>query len=280
LIFGHAQPTIKVQSGRATIMLLSQQQLTRLDRDGFLVLPDLFSGPEVDLIRARLPRLFKESHPANIAEKGGGPVRTAMGLHLRDPLFGRLVRHPRLIGPAGQIRPGPLYVQQVKVNVKAAFSGEIWQWHYDFATHREEDGVRRPLALNLHVFLDDVTEFNGPLYFIPGSHHAGEHPAALDDRTTSYPLWVVDRETVRDLADRNGMIAATGPRGTGLIFFDTLVHGSPNNMSPWDRAIFSLIVNPVENAPRRPTRPDYKHHLDPSPIAALYDDCLGDERAA
>jgi len=255
-------------------MKLTPQELVALDRDGFLVLSERFSLAEVTAIRDRLPSLFSQSHPGNIIEKSTGVVRTTMGLHMRDPLFARLVRHPRLIEPAEQIRPGPLYVQQVKVNVKAAFSGEVWQWHYDFATHREEDGVPEPLALNLHIFLDDVNEFNGPLYFIPGSHKVGEHPASLDDTTTSYPLWVVDRETVRSLANKSGLVAATGRAGTALIFYDTLVHGSPNNMSPWDRAIFSLIVNPVSNAYRKPTRPDHKHHRSLVPIEALSDDCI------
>ena len=39
---------------------------------------------------------------------------------------------------------------------------------------------RDPLALNLHVLLDDVSEFNGPLWFIPGSHKGGPVPAELD----------------------------------------------------------------------------------------------------
>jgi ectoine hydroxylase len=65
-----------------------------------------------------------------------------------------------------------------------------------------------------------------------------------------------------------------------LIFHDTLVHGSPNNMSPWDRAIFSLIANPVSNALRKPTRPDHKHHCNLTPITLLDDDCLMTARAA
>ena len=71
------------------------------------------------------------------------------------------------------------------------------------------------------------------------------------------------------------MVSATGARGTGLIFFDTLLHGSPPNMSPWDRAIFSLILNPVSNAAALCGRPDYKHHQDFSPVMPLDDDCLG-----
>ena len=231
-------------------------------------------------MRARLPTLFADDHPANITERDSGQVRTCMGLHLRDDVFARVVRHPRLIAPALQVLGEDAYIQQVKVNVKAAFSGEIWQWHYDFATHTAEDGVPRPKALNLHIFLDDVNEFNGPLYFIPGSQKAGEQGATLDSETTSYPLWVCDEERVRSLVDRRGLVAAKGDRGTMLIFHDTLVHGSPSNMSPWDRAIFSLILNPVSNALLRPTRPDFKHHHDLTPVVPLEDDCLQSMAAA
>jgi ectoine hydroxylase len=260
---------------------LNRQQLTDLDRDGFLVLPSLFSAQEIDVVTARLPHLLAATHEANIIEKDSGQVRTAMGLHLRDEIFARLVRHPRLINLARQIRPGPLYIQQVKVNVKAAFSGEIWQWHYDFATHHRDDGVPQALALNLHIFLADVTPQNGPLYFIPGSHKYGAHDAHHDIASTSYPLWVVDEDVVRKLVAKaqamdpsRGIVHAIGPKGTGLIFFDTLVHGSPNNMSPWERSIFSLILNPVANALRTRARPTYKHHRDLTAVQALGDDCL------
>jgi ectoine hydroxylase len=255
-------------------MQLTSEQLDTLDRDGFVILPDVFAAAEVDIIRLRLPDLFAQTHPGNVIEQSSGEVRTTMGLHLRDEVFSRLVRHPRLVGPALQILGEPVYVQQVKVNVKAAFSGEIWQWHYDFATHHAEDGVPLPKALNLHIFLDDVSEFNGPLYFIPGSHKGGAHGATLDVETTSYPLWVCDRKTITDLVAHHGLLSAKGGKGTVLIFHDTLVHGSPNNMSPHDRAIFSLIVNPVSNALRNPTRPDHKHHRDLAPVSLLDDDCL------
>lgn len=255
-------------------MKLAGDQLERFHRDGFLILPGLFSRDEVRALCARLPALYAEDTPANVRERQGGEVRTAMGLHLRDPLFAKLVRHPRLVEPALQILGQDLYIQQVKVNVKAAFTGEVWQWHYDFATHHGEDGVPEPLALNLHVFLDPVTEINGPLYFIPGSHQHGAAPATLDTATTSYPLWVVERDTVRALAHETGLVAATGPAGTALIFGDLMVHASPGNLSPYDRRIFSLILNPVANAQTRFERPDHKHHRDPAPVRPLADDCL------
>ena len=255
-------------------MLLSQEQVEGFRRDGFLVLPGLFSAAEVAVLRSALDAAVAAGGTGDIREQASGEIRTAMGLHLRHPVFARAVRHPRLVEPALQLAGKPLYVQQVKVNVKAAFDGEPWQWHYDFATHHREDGVSRPEALNLHIFLDAVTEFNGPLFFIPGSQRQGAAETRLDSRSTSYPLWVVDPPAVRHLAGEGGMVAATGPAGTALIFGDLLLHASPANISPWDRPIFSVILNPVDNALTRLDRPDYKHHRDLTPVTPLADDCL------
>ncbi len=271
---------IAAQQARRRSCELSAKQVDEFGRRGFLVLPALFSPREVEVLRQALLPLFAEDSAANVREKLSGEVRTAMGLHLRSAAYAKLVRHPRLLEPAFQLLGERLYAQQVKVNVKAAFEGEAWQWHYDFATHHHEDGVPEPLALNLHVFLDEVSEFNGPLYFIPGSQRHGPAPAELDTTSTSYPLWVVERDTIARLADAHGIVSATGRAGTALIFGDCLVHASPPNLSPWSRRIFSLIANPVANAQRRFARPDYKHHRDFAPLALLADDCLLEAAAA
>ncbi|HEY5700699.1 MAG TPA: phytanoyl-CoA dioxygenase family protein, partial [Gammaproteobacteria bacterium] len=113
-------------------MKLSDAQLELFGTDGLLLLPNLFSTEEVALMRERLAGIYAQDTPANIREKDSDEVRTAMGLHLRDEIYAKLVRHPRLVEPAMQILGEPLYIQQVKVNVKAAFCGEPWQWHYDF----------------------------------------------------------------------------------------------------------------------------------------------------
>ena len=73
-------------------MRLTQSQVERFDADGFLVLPNLFTPDEIAVLRAALPALYAEETPANIREKRSGEVRTAMGLHARHPVYGRLVR--------------------------------------------------------------------------------------------------------------------------------------------------------------------------------------------
>ncbi len=249
---------------------LTADQLDAFTNDGFVVLPDRFGADEVAGINEAFTLLAAQDCPENIREKSSGVVRTAMGLHLRHPLFAQLVNDDRLLAPARQILgDSEIYAQQVKVNAKQAFTGEQWQWHYDFATHHHEDGVPEPIALNIHIFLDEVTEFNGPLVFVPGSHVDGPAPTSLDTETTSFPLWTVGPDVVAPLVERNGLVSPKGPPGTVLIFGDTLIHGSPSNMSPWQRRIFSLIVNPIANRQRTDRRPDHLHHRDTTPLGVV-----------
>src|SRR5262249_18732889 len=121
-------------------MRLTAAQLADFQSQGFLILPGLFATAEVDILRAEVPRLFAEEPSGNIREKTSVEVRTAMGLHLRSEVYARLCRHPRFVEPARQILgTDQLYIQQAKINAKVAFTGEAWQWHYDFATHHAED---------------------------------------------------------------------------------------------------------------------------------------------
>ena len=88
--------------------------------------------------------------------------------------------HPRLIEPVEQLFGEQLYMHQYKVNAKAAFDGDVWQWHQDYGTWARDDGMPEPRAMNISVFLDEVMPINGPLMFIPGSHKSGVLPAGHD----------------------------------------------------------------------------------------------------
>ena len=124
--------------------------------------------------------------------------------------------------------------------------------------------------------LDEVTAANGPLLFIPGSHVAGTLAAGHDLETTSYPLWTLSKDTVRDLAQRGGCVAPTGPAGSVVMFHSNLVHASPPNISPFDRTIVYLSLCHVENHIRRHKRPEWIAHRDFTPIRPLPDDCLAE----
>ena len=255
-------------------MKLTKDQLSHFDTEGWLLLKNRFSQTEINVLKNELPKIFAMRREEVWREKDGEAVRTAFAAHTYNEAFNRLGRHPRLIEPVMQLLDGPVYMHQYKINGKAAFNGDVWQWHQDYGTWSRDDLMPQPRAMNIAVFLDEVTEFNGPLYLIPRSHNQGVIEAGHDTLTTSYPLWTLDKKRIRDLADKGGIIAPKGAPGTVLMFHSNMVHASAPNISPWDRVIVYLSLCHVDNHIRQFKRPEWIAHRDFTPIEPLDDNCL------
>ena len=260
-------------------MKLTSDQLAQFERDGYLFFPSLFTPEEMKVLLDEVPKLYAEHRPEIVREKDGKTPRTGFAAHTYNDAFAKLGRHPRMIEPVRQYLGEDVYMHQFKINGKQAFDGDVWQWHQDYATWQRDDHMPEPRAMNVAIFLDEVNEYNGPLYFIPGSHKQGVVAAGHDLATTSYPLWTLDNATVSELVERGGIVAPKGPPGSMMIFHGCMVHGSPSNMSPWNRVIVYLSLCAVSNHITKFTRPAYIAHRNFTPIQQLADDCLLDPQA-
>ena len=260
-------------------MNLTPAQKEQFDRDGYLFFPGLFTADETARLNAAVPELYSRRAAYNVREKGSEAVRTNFAAHLVSEPFARLGRHPRMVEPVQELLGEALYMHQFKINGKMAFEGDVWQWHQDYGTWKNDDLMPTERAMNVAIFLDDVNEFNGPLMFIPGSHRRGVIDAQHDLTTTSYPLWTVDHDLIRQLVARaggkdGGIQSPKGPAGSMIVFHSCLVHASTSNLSPWNRVAVYLSLCAVSNHIRRHKRPEYIAHRDFTPIRCLPDDCL------
>ncbi|MCP5286556.1 MAG: phytanoyl-CoA dioxygenase family protein [Burkholderiaceae bacterium] len=260
-------------------MKLSPEQIAQFERDGYLFFPSLFSPEEVKTLTDAVPSLYARREAYNVREKGSDAVRTNFAAHLYSEPYAKLARHPRMIDPVQQVFGEDLYMHQFKINGKMAFEGDVWQWHQDYGTWKNDDLMPDPRAMNIAIFLDDVNEFNGPLMFIPGSHRLGVVDAKHDLTTTSYPLWTVDNALIAQLVQRaggkhGGIVSPKGPAGSMIMFHGCLLHASTSNLSPWNRVSVYLSLCAVTNHIRRFKRPEYIAHRDFTPITTLPDDCL------
>ena len=260
-------------------MKLSTEQLKAFDEQGYVFFPNCFSEEEIALLRTEADTILKLDRPEVWREKSGAP-RTAFAAHKFNPVFEVMSRHPRLVEPLMQLFGEPVYVHQFKLNAKAAFEGDVWQWHQDYGTWARDDGMPEPRAMNIAIFLDDVLPINGALMIIPKSHKKGVFEAGHDKTTTSYPLWTLDKETVTRLAkeaeDDNGVgiVAPTGKAGSVLMFHGNLVHASPPNITPYPRKIVYLTLCAVSNHITKFTRAEWIAHRDFTPIVPVADDAL------
>lgn len=216
------------------------------------------------MLRNELKRLSKPGDPGVVLEENG-LVRALHGCHLYSSIFEGLTHHAHLLEPAMQILGTEAYVHQFKINLKLAFGGEVWPWHQDYIFWKYEDGMPNPHVVNIAVFLDDITEFNGPMYMLPGSHRLGLIDAVAKAAEEGKEEWhnnvsanlryTVPNEVVVEQEKKHGMISATGKAGSILIFDPNTIHGSSPNISPNDRELLVITFNSVTNTPDLPANP-------------------------
>jgi ectoine hydroxylase len=108
-------------------MKLTPQHLQEFDERGYLFLPDCFSEEEIAALRSEADKIYASNRQEVWREKSGAP-RTAFAAHTYNEAFRLLGAHPRLIRPVEQLFGEKLYMHQFKINAKAAFDGEVWQW--------------------------------------------------------------------------------------------------------------------------------------------------------
>jgi ectoine hydroxylase len=262
---------------------LDASMIEQYQRDGFLLLPpESLSGDVLASVSAVLPRVLADRGPQVILERDNVTVRSVYGVHQNLAEINEVARHPQLLGVARQLVGDEVYVHQSKVNIKAPFAGDQWEWHQDYIYWLQNDGIVKPDLINVSVFLDDVTEFNGPLTFIPGSHRDGVLAGTLvDGLPVGYedaPDWVatltadekfqIEPDIIEGLARSNGMVSPKGPAGSVLFFHPNLLHASSLNLSPFRRAMLILVYNAVSNTSVGVTTPRPDFLADPN-VAAL-----------
>jgi ectoine hydroxylase-related dioxygenase (phytanoyl-CoA dioxygenase family) len=273
-------------------MQLTQEQLQKYEDNGFVLLPECFSKAEVHRMKIQLPIIFAEDTPKRVFEEEGKTVRAVHGVHKTDEIFQRLSRHPQLVQPAMQLIGSKVYIYQFKINAKAAFRGDIWEWHQDYIFWRKEDGVPTSRLVNAVVLLDDMNEFNGPLFVIPGSHKEGmidvvaRNTSSQSEAKIKRPAWMsnfsaklkysLNRELVADLVLKYGIHSIKASAGSLLLFDSNIVHASPSNISPFNRSIVIVTYNSIENIPLPVPnpRPEFLVSFDYQPVEPLSENAL------
>ncbi|MEX2495521.1 MAG: ectoine hydroxylase [Woeseia sp.] len=248
---------------------LSAEDTRAFDRDGFLVLRDIFEAAEIDALcsdatRMRTAAAATLDAETLIREPGSGAVRSVFKVHEQSEVFGRLASDARLAGVAQFLLNDEVYIHQSRMNYKPGFQGKEFYWHSDFETWHVEDGMPRMRALSMTVLLTENTLHNGPLMLMPGSHRhfvscVGKTPDDhYKESLKKQEYGVPDDELLTRLAEDGGITAPTGPPGTVIVFDCNMMHGSASNITPFPRSNAFMVYNALSNrvqAPFGPERP-------------------------
>lgn len=251
---------------------LSDEEIDRYDRTGFLELGTVFTEGELDALQTEM-RFLRAEHgqirpETLILEPGGSELRSIFQIHAQSTLLGYLARDHRLLAVARQLLGEDVYVHQSRLNYKPGFFGKEFYWHSDFETWHIEDGMPLMRALSMSISLVPNTHFNGPLMVMPGSHLkyvrcVGETPEDhYKESLRKQEYGIPDPQSLALLYAQGGIATPVGPAGNVVVFDCNTMHGSNSNISPLPRSNVFLVYNGVSNrlvAPfgGRPPRPEY-----------------------
>ncbi|MEM9100373.1 MAG: phytanoyl-CoA dioxygenase family protein [Pseudomonadota bacterium] len=138
---------------------------------------------------------------------------------------------------------GPnLRFHHAKVNSKLPNTKTVVKWHQDFPfdPHSNDD------TLTALLFLDDVTEENGPLMIAPGSHRGPLHSHFQGGVFTG----AISPEAAADFEAQ--AVACTGPAGAVCLMHSRVAHASTANNSASPRTLYIVTYAAADAAPLSP----------------------------
>jgi ectoine hydroxylase-related dioxygenase (phytanoyl-CoA dioxygenase family) len=155
----------------------SKQLLRDYNRNGVVRILDFFDSVEVNCIREEIHRYIRDdldSKPADAAtrEADGETVRNLWRLEQHNPWFREIAERKAICDLVAPLVNGEPILQGVETFNKPARIGSAVPNHQDNAYFCRTP----PDMLTVWIAIDAVTETNGPIFFVKGSHHDGVLP--------------------------------------------------------------------------------------------------------
>ena len=247
---------------------LTDQQLQRYHRDGYLVIENCFDATEVKAMQAEADYLLELAINSSLINQrqcrrldvredtdGNHVIRKLQPVNDMSLLLTQTVNDARIVEPMTQIMGDAPVLMEEKLNYKQPLHQRIdgikshplsdgFPVHNDWAYY-EENGYPKS-TLSSALLIDDFTADNGPLRMWPGSHHTHlEHGKVKNGL-----------EVLPELIDHAGGEPLIAPAGSFLIFSSLVVHNSCPNLSGKARRV--MIYSHYPKAANMP--PDVRNN--------------------
>src|SRR6266567_2445218 len=215
--------------------MLSDAQRAAYDRDGVIVVPDVFSPTEITELRAvtegfveRAARVSANDEVYDLEDSHSAlepRVRRLKAPHLIDPTYFRASRNAKVVVILKDLW-GSVRFDTGKLNMKSAGYGAPVEWHQDWAfyPHTNDD-----LAA-VGIMLDDVDMENGPMLVVRGSHKG---PVWDHHEPDGRFCGAIDPG--RSDLDLSRALPCLGKAGSVTVHHVRAVHGSATNFSGRER---------------------------------------------
>jgi ectoine hydroxylase-related dioxygenase (phytanoyl-CoA dioxygenase family) len=242
----HGQPTVKPdytityrlskqfskQPVREIPVYATPAEIQQLVQQGYLIRERLFQEEALERLRTALDEVeTQERAGQTVSSRGFGGlfIRYLMDKH---PLFLEMLKFQPTLSVARAVL-GPL-VQIRGFSARISYPNEPnqevqWHIHQKFVPNPQPAFFVHPHALDCLIYLDELTDDNGPLCFLPGSHL---------DTEMDFPS--------QDFTDLPGQVLVKVPAGSCVIIHSNLWHRAlPTQPNGGKRRLLLVTYTPT-----------------------------------
>lgn len=203
----------------------------RFDRDGYLIVPDLFSASEAADLKAEMQGVVQtvcqEKERAGEDWRDIMKVGVLLGMAYHSAMFRTMVGDARILDLLEPILGSDIEFLSDKAVFKDHDTDFESPWHQDYPYWQGSHKI------SLWVALDEATIDNGCLKLVPGSHRSlVTHDGDADDGLG------FGHRLDREVAPEDRAVSAPIPQGGAIVFHDLALHASHPNTQGVDRWVW------------------------------------------
>ena len=218
--------------------MLSADQIEAYDRNGYLAIDNVLTESELEELRRLTDEFVEKSRDVTSNDEifDLEPGHSAASPSLRrirhpiskHPTYAKYARHGLILDIVECLLGPNLRYHNNKLNMKNPTDGSAVEWHQDWAFYpHTNDSI-----LEVGIALDDMTQENGALMVVPGSHKR---------RTWNHHQDGFFVGAITDPAfDPDGAVPVTVNAGGITLHHVRMVHGSKPNRSSRPRRMFFI----------------------------------------
>lgn len=228
--------------------VLAQNKRKEYFEKGFVTLEDIIPVEWINKLSICSDRLLDESRTLEESNDAFdlGPnhndqsphVRRLKALVDRDPVYWEFASESLLGDVAADLVGPDVKFHSSKLNYKWPGNGEIVKWHQDIPAWPHTN--YSPVTLG--VYLEDVTEVNGPLISIPKSH---DGPLFFHADQKGQWTGTINENDLEDV-DQNSAEAMIGGAGSVVAINCRTIHSSAENLSAKVRPVALFVYSSAD----------------------------------
>ena len=235
---------------------LTNDQIEFFHEYGYLSGIQILNDSQVEILRNELAEITNPNHPghhlfyefhSNESEDPTKVLFHALGAWRLTPGFHDLLWHPQFVMAASQLLGGDVRFWHDQLFCKPAHHGGVVAWHQDYSYWTRT----QPLAhLTCWIGLDDATQDNGCLNYIPKSHRWSDLPkVGLAGNMDAIQSILTDEQK-----QAFKPTAIELKKGQGTFHHPRMIHGSYSNLTPRQRraTVINVFKDGVCSASEQP----------------------------